>query len=229
MYYFNEKKYDFWDIYTCIHKFYPIGIPEGMVSFYNSYPGIVERRKIIAKSIYDNNIFKQKCSDFYEDISKTTGQEVIGTTTGITSCYSALMEIKSTVMFDLKRTKELHFFVSLLGPFYTIVGIDQNEITINNKFHRSTNFLIVSPENEFKDWFIYIGKRIEEQFKKYRFVPFFICKKIIDGLSLEYKENNCAVFHALFNYSVDIDSNIMGDENYKSWQWLVKGDGISDK
>ena len=31
---------------------------------------------------------RKKWSDFTEDISRKTGEKIIGTTTGITSCYS---------------------------------------------------------------------------------------------------------------------------------------------
>ncbi len=63
-------------------------MPEGMDSFYNSHPGTAEHRKIITENIYDNDVFKKKWSDFTEDISRKTGEKIIGTTTGITSCYS---------------------------------------------------------------------------------------------------------------------------------------------
>ena len=221
MFYFNERKYNFWDIYNCIYKFYPAGIPNEIDSFYDSYPGIAERRKRIAESIYDNTFYKQTWAIFYEDISNVTSQKIIGTTTGITSCYSAYVELKREVGVDLIRTKELHFFVSVLGSFYTIIGVDKNEIHIEGKLYSSTNFLIVSPEAEYEELFIYIGKRIEERFEKYRFVPFFICKQLIEGLKLEYKENNCTVFHAIFNNSLDLNATVIGKEHYNNNQWSI--------
>lgn len=230
MFYFNEKHYNFWDIYNCIHKFYPIGsIAEGMDSFYNSYPGIIEQKKIIAENIYDNNVFSHNWGRFCEDISRTTNQNLIGTTYGMKPSYSAKIELKRTDYADITRTKELHFFVSLLGPFYTIIGVDKNECIYENKFYQSNNFLTVSPENEYKDLFIYMSKRIEEQFTSYRFVPFFICRQIIDGLSWEFKEKSCRVFQAIFDNSIDLEVNIIGNESYQSWQWQINQKGTTDR
>lgn len=46
MFYFSEEKYDFCNIYTCIHKFYRVGsMPEGMDSFYNSHPELRNTEK----------------------------------------------------------------------------------------------------------------------------------------------------------------------------------------
>lgn len=126
------------------------------------------------------------------------------------------------------KNEGIAFFISLLGRFYTIIGIDKNEPAIDNKFYRSTNFLIVSPENEYKDHFISVGKRIEEQFKQYRFVPFFICKQIIDSLSWEFKEKSTRVFQEIFNDSVDLDVNTIGNEVYQSSQWAIEN-GTTDK
>ncbi len=220
MFYFNDTKYDFWPVYNAIHRFYPIGVPAEMDTFYNSFPGTYQRKKIIAEHIYNNNIFKEKWSNFCDQISVTTQKKVVGTTYGITSCYSGLLEIERTaIVNDLMRKKEIHFFVSLLGPFYTIIGVDRNEIAVENKIYQSTNFLIASPENEYKTDFTFLGKIIEKKFEGYKHVPFSICRQIIDGLRLEYKDDNCTVFDALFNNSMNFDVTIFGDVNYQSLQW----------
>lgn len=229
MFYFDEKKYNFWSVYNCIRQFYPIDVPEGMDSFYNSYPGLKERGKILLENIYDSGIFKEKWLDFCDEMSNDSSQKIVGTTMAISSCYSSFMEIEKESVSNLTRKKEIHFFVSLLGPFYTVMGLDENEINIGNNFYRSTNFLIVSPEKEYKDWFIYIEKHIEKQFEKYRFVPFSICRQILNGLSLKYKDNNCTVFDALFKNSLDMNARSIGDNNYKSWQWSAEKEPNSEK
>ncbi|MBS1744619.1 MAG: hypothetical protein JST21_00470 [Bacteroidetes bacterium] len=221
MFYFNEKKYNFWDIYSCISKYYPIGISyDSIESFYNSYPGVLQQKKIIEENIYNQENFRYKWLNFYENIGKELGQNIRGTTTGITSCFSALWELERLTTNDLVRTKELHFFVSLLGNFYTIIGLDKSEITINSKYVSVTNFLVVSPEIEYKEGFIYLNKRIEEQFEKYRFVPYFIYKQKINGLTMEYRQHGCTIFNALFNNYIEITGiTIIGDEHYLIRQW----------
>jgi hypothetical protein len=126
-------------------------------------------------------------------------------------------------MNDLTRTKELHFFVSLVGPFYTIVGQDNNAIKIDDiRSCRSTNYLIVSPEKEFAETFKFLCDKIEPRFKGYRFVPFEICQQTIDGLEVRYTEKNLnSIFHALFNDHIDLlDWRKVGNEYFKSEDWI---------
>lgn len=224
MLYFNSAVHDFWPVYNSIHRFYPVGIGHEIEAMYNSFPGTSERQKIIADNIYNDVNYKRNWLDFLEAIANYTGKKVTDNTGGITSCYSAYLQLYHTVSGDRTRTKGLHFFVSLLGPFYWVVGADENEVEAKDSFYRSTNFLVTSPMVEYAGDFEDICKHIEARFKGYRFIPFWFGKQIVDGLVLDYKDNNCSVFNALFNGAIDLNTNIVGSPSYKNSQW-----GDSDK
>ncbi|ADB39966.1 hypothetical protein [Spirosoma linguale] len=230
MFRFNTDKYDFWPIYEAIKRFYPIGIRginlDGDNQMFLSYPGLKELEAIIVDNIHNESHFAERWSNFTQEIQDETGKEVIGTTYGQAPSFSSFVLLEKTSVDNLTRTKEIHFFVSLVGPFYTVIGQDTSTVLRDGKYHyRGTNYLVVSPEDEFADVFKRICAKIEDRFKGYRFVPFEICKQTITGLSVRYSDEKLdAIFHALFNNSLNLTTwNWLGNDYYKSADWIKEG------
>src|SRR5690606_35726798 len=124
-----------------------------------------------------------------KDIEKEIEKKIIGTTYGQAPSFSSFVLLDSESVGDVTRTKELHFFVSLVGPSYTIVGQDNNTIKTNeNRSYRSTSYIVISPEKEFADLFKLLCDKIETRFEGFRFVPFEICGQTIDGLYVRYSD-----------------------------------------
>ncbi len=121
---------------------------------------------------------------FTEEIALHLQKEINDTTYGQAPSYSSFIRLDTVTTGDVTRKKEIGFFVSLLGPYYTVLGLDRNELRINDQLFSSTNYLVASPENEFETAFDFLCRQIEEQYKRYRFVPFAICNKTIEGLKM---------------------------------------------
>lgn len=225
MLYFNSDKYDFWKIYEAISKFYPIGVNRETGSFFRSYEGMKELEAIIVDNIHNEKHFNERWVSFSQKIEALTKKKITGTTFGQAPSFSASLLIESETMNSLARTKEIHFFVTLVGPFYTIVGEDSNVVKVEKMNFRSTNYLVVSPEYEFADLFITLSDSIEEHFQGFKFVPFDICRRAIEGLQVLYSDENCkTVFHALFNNHIQINiANILGNSYYKADDWIKDG------
>lgn len=225
MLYFNSDKFDFWKIYESIKHFYPIGIKKDKSKMYYSYSGLNELEGIVVDNIHDGNNFNSRWEDFTKQIEGQIGKEIVGTTYGQAPSFSSFVLLDRISLDNLTRTKELHFFVSLVGPFYTIVGQDNNTVKIGDSHYRSTSYLVVSPENEFADTFRLLCDNIEKRFNGFRFVPFEICKQTIDGLDVRYSDENLnAVFHALFNNHIDLTTwRTIGNDYYKSEDWIREG------
>ena len=226
MLHFNSDKFDFWKIYDAIKRFYPIGVKRDDSKMYFSYPGLKELEDIVVDNIHDDSHFTERWDNFTKDIEKEIGKEIIGTTYGQAPSFSSYVLLDTVSVDDFTRTKELHFFVSLVGPFYTIVGQDNNAVKIDeNRSYRSTSYLVISPEKEFADPFKLLCDKIENQFKGYRFVPFEICKQTIEGLYVRYSDENLnSVFHALFNNHVDLTVwRKMGNDYFKAEDWVNEG------
>ena len=226
MLYFNPDKFDFWKIYDAIKRFYPIGVTRDDSKMYFSYPGLKELEDIVVDNIHDQDHFIERWGNFTKDIEKEIGKEIIGTTYGQAPSFSSYVLLDKTSADDLTRTKELHFFVSLVGPFYTIVGQDDNAVKIDDyRSYRSTSYLVISPEKEFADPFTLLCEKIEKRFEGFRFVPFAICKQTIEGLYVHYSDESLnSVFHVLFNNHVDITlSRKVGNDYFKSEDWIKEG------
>ena len=226
MLYFNSDKFDFWKIYEAIKHFYPIGIKKDDNKMYYSYTGLKELKDIVVDNTHDENHFNERWRNFTKDIEKEIGKEIIGTTYGQAPSFSSFVLLDTVSVDNLTRTKELHFFVSLVGPFYTIIGQDNNTVKLDeNKNYRSTSYLVVSPENEFADPFKLLCDKIENRFIGFHFVPFELCQQTIDGLDVHYSDEKLnSVFHALFNNHVDLTVwRKIGNDYFKSEDWIKEG------
>jgi len=193
---------------------------------YFSYPGLKELEDIVVDNIHDDNNCTERWENFTKDIEKEIGKEIIGTTYGQAPSFSSYVLLDTVSIDNLTRTKELHFFVSLVGPFYTVVGQDNNTVRLEEyKNYRSTSYLVVSPENEFANVFKILCDKIENRFYGFRFVPFEICRQTIDGLDVRYSDENLnTVFHALFNNQIDLTIwRKIGNDYFKSEDWIKEG------
>lgn len=230
MLYFNSDKFDFWKIYDSIKQFYPIGIIKKENDLFYSYPGLKELEAIIIDNIHNDSYFKTRWGDFDNEIQEKTGKPIIGTTYGHAPSFSSFIQLDISKFENVTRTKELHFFVSLIGPYYTIVGQETFSIEIGDRNFRSTNHLVVSPENEFAAMFELLCEKIESRFQHFRFVPFDVCRQTIPGLNVWYSDNSInAIFNALFNDNIDLRTQVLGYDFYKAEDWIkddwVKGGG----
>jgi hypothetical protein len=213
--------FDFWSVYTSIKKYYPLGLDKEFILRFE-YPGEKELEKIIADNIHEDKNNQWQWEGFCYKIEKGITKKIIGTTYGRAPCFSAYIQLEESKTDNLLRSKELHFFLSLTGPFYSIVGKDGSRIEFEKDYyHWVTNYLTVSPEKEYSDIFKFIESQIKEQFPEYRLVPFEILKQKIEGLyTKHYAENSMTIFNALFNDQIDPTSNISGNPWYGSDKWI---------
>src|SRR5688500_5405881 len=121
MFCFNYDKFDFWKIYDSIKQFYPIGIKKDDSKMFFSYPGIKELVKIVVNNIHDPGKYNSTWKEFTKEIESQLGKEVVETTYGQAPSFSAFVLLETSMQNNLTRTQELHFFVSLTGPYYTVI------------------------------------------------------------------------------------------------------------
>ncbi len=229
MLYFNSDKFDFWKIYESIKKFYPIGIPKDESKMYYSYPGIKELNSIIVDKIHNDVNFKTYWSNYDRQIENKLQKPVIGTTYAQAPSFSSFVQLETFSFDNFIRSKEVHFFVSLIGPYYTIVGQDTNALKIGVETFRSTNYIVISPENEYTEAFNTLSDQIESRFNGFRFVPFVISGQTIEGLEVRYDDNkSSSVFAALFNNNINLNIHTVGDKYFKSEDW-IKEDYVDDR
>lgn len=224
---FNSRKYDFAKISESIRHFYPISISKEDSSYF-SYPGIIDLEKLIVDNIHNESNLKSRWAALMKEIQDQLQKPVIGTIYGQVPSFSAFTQLETSSLDNLTRTKELHFYVSLLGPFYTIIGQDNNIVKVGEKHFGTTNYLTVSPESEYTDAFKLVADKIENLFSGYRFVPYGIYHQKVEGLHLPYTDAAAdTIFHALFTDNTKLTAYVMGDWGYGYDQWInADFDGI---
>jgi hypothetical protein len=225
MFDFNHMKYDFWSIYESVKKYNPIGIKKDTYGFFHSYPGIKELADIVNDNLIIEEHFQKRWVSFEMHLRNIIQQPLFGTTYGSAPSFSSYIEIEKIISGEMTRLKELNFFVSLIGKFYTVIGHDRNDIIIDKRHYHTSNCLIVSPEKEYAETFNILCAAIENHFKGYRFVPFDIYSQAIVGLDVCYTDENLnTVYHALFNNHIkDFKTKIIGNVNYKMEDWIKEG------
>ncbi len=225
MLHFNYDKFDFWKIYDSIKRFYPLGIKKDETRMYYSYPGIKELNDILLNNTHNLTHYSERWENFTEKIKAEINTDIIETTYGLVPSFSSCALLETSISNNLTRIKGLHFFVSLIGPYYTVIGEDWNIVEIDSREYKSTNYLVVSPEKEFAEIFTLLCGRIETRFTGFRFVPFDICRQMIEGLQVQYSDRiENSVFHALFNESIDPAlERIIGNDYFKFEDWVKEG------
>jgi len=228
MLFYNFDNYDFWPIYNCIRNFYPIGIAKPDQNVFEYFPGTQELIKVVEENIHNELNFKHRWLDFLSNAELQIGKRIKDTTYGQAPSFNCVIELEQSEQSDFKRIKELHLSVSLVGPFYCIIGRDRNEIKSENDLIRSVNYLVVSPEHSFSDIFLKLCKLVEDHFTNFKFVPFYVNKMEIRGIQIHYTvEKREQVFQALFTDQLSITNYIQGDEYFQFQRWEVEN--LSDK
>ncbi len=217
-------------IYESIKNYYPIGIDNQYPGIFFDYWGIKKLEEIVVAKVHNDRNFKTEWQNYWENVSKEIQLPIIGTTSGQAPSFSSYIQLKEEKGKTCDYYEELHFAVSFVGSFYTIIG--QSKTVINHKeaeenhYYSAINRIIVSPDIESQKYFDLISEKIESKYKGYKFVPFNINCQFLDGLRVRYRDDKKnRIYHALFNDCVqfsDYNTNdplIMGDAYYRYEDW----------
>lgn len=220
---FRTDRYDFWPIYEAIKAYYPIGLERTEHSIYFQYPGIKRLEALVETTLHQKSDLSQTWDAFREQCEKELNVNIAGTTYGQAPSLSAFVEIATREIDDYIISKELHVALSIIGPFYTIYGMDKIALKESDRYYRQTNRTIISPQATYAHDFTVLRENVEKTFEGYRFVPHFIHQMFIEGLRVRYQDDaQNRVYHALFNYLFDFDSAVAGDTHgYGFDQWVI--------
>ena len=198
---YDFNNYNFFDLYSRIKKFYPIGIQKIEGGLYDQYEGIKELNSLIIEFIHDKVKFNE-WKLFCEEIGKKLDRPVIGTTYGVGPSLSCSFNLELSEYDTCTHIKSIHFSVSLLGNFIQIYGKDRTCITAydKNKIYPSTNALTVSPIDDFNEPFHLIRGVLKDRYPNHKLVPYYIGQLSIEGLQVTYlDDNHCTINEALFD------------------------------
>ena len=213
----EKKRFDFWSVYKSIIEYYPIGIDNEYPGPFFEYDGIKKLEDIVIKKVHDDKNYKGEWANYWEKVSEDTKIKIEGTTYGQAPSFSAYLILKEEKGSYCNYFEELHFSVSFVGPFYTIIGQSRTEVREGDIIGRfsAVNRINSSPTEETKKYFELIIQKIKSKYPNYKFVPYNINELFIEGLRVRYRdEKRNRVYNALFNDLIDFDKDNYGDPYY---------------
>jgi hypothetical protein len=227
---FNIKAHNFWSIYESIKNYYPIGIENDYPGIFFDYWGIKNLEEIVAARVHDAKNYQLEWKDYCDELSEEIKLPIVGTTYGQAPSFSAYIELKKENGVSCDYSEELHFAVSFVGSFYSIIG--QSTTVVHHlkdegrSYYPVVNRITVSPDKHSEKYFNFLKAKLESRFKGHRFVPYYINKQILQGLRVRYRDDKInRIYHALFNDIVRFSGQenheplIMGDEFYRYEEW----------
>ena len=117
---FNYEEYDFWPVYETIKKYYPLGLKASDDQLNQYYPGLIALRELIYENIVVQKTYRARWVKFNHLLKEQIRKPVHDTHHAAAPCYSGLVLLKRQKEPDLLE-QELHFAISLLGPYYTLI------------------------------------------------------------------------------------------------------------
>ena len=225
---FRKDRYDLSAIEAAIREFYPLNIDVPI----GQHPTTQSRWKYIQESTEAGSDTMEKWKDALVKWKGSWDHDVINSTQfqlrePSLNAYIALKNAE----FDIYAAKqEIHFAISLMGPFYTVYGLDRIVISdANSKFHRNIR-TVISPDYYFKPVFEQLMEKLESTFQKYRFVPYQVFDVDVKGLKTrEHQAKDSKVFHALFHEKFDFSTKVMGDQAlFGHDQWYCENPNLKD-
>jgi hypothetical protein len=245
---FGYHKHDFSPIYETIKKYLPLNNPEYNHENLREFPGTIEVNELLNKNFFNQKKYRSTWMTFRKFLKKELKKPVEETMIAFYPCYSGIVVLNKAKKGAYTFRKELHFYISLLGPYYSIFGVDASYVSLEEypihmfrteqlrnrgPFHRdyrAFHALTVAPYMEFKEPFILLQKKIIEYFPHLHFVPFQINLTDIPGLfdlfpdarmNSNFSEKlKDSVFNALFRPEKYLETETRGDSRYGFDEWL---------
>lgn len=233
------QKHDFSSIQETLSKYFPVENPE----HYNKknigdFKGVKAIEEILDDNFCTNKRYLERWGKFKKFLKQELKKPIHETMIAWYPCYSGFITLKKEKFKNITYTKELHFFISLLGPYYTILGIDRSEVELEEVYpdldssekikyrvYDASHVLTVSPYQEYKELFLILQNKVLEYFPSFKYIPYDINKKKVKGISLVYPDCEAkvkgSVFSALFRPEVSFNTETRGETSFGFNEWLI--------
>ncbi|QHL87554.1 hypothetical protein GU926_08930 [Nibribacter ruber] len=233
---FNEDKYDFSSILSTIEKHYYLEKGEEEDDALLADEKAHNLECLIYDSVFNPKNYKLKWGEFEKHLRQEFGKKIHLLAYRNDPSFQGYISLSNQKGKNFRWTKELRFYISLLGPYYTIFGLDMTQITLERastwgepegvKCQTFSSFqaITVSPEFEYRETFLLLKQKIAGWFPDYKFVPYEINREQIAGVKVDPDRIDdrikSSVHNALFGSLIDIEIPIRGDVEYGYHEWL---------
>ncbi|MCD9017141.1 hypothetical protein [Parachryseolinea silvisoli] len=230
----RNQDHDFTLISDTVKEYFPTGkstrlTPETVVSS----PGYEKIGKICQEEFLDKKAYRDKWGKLTSHLKKVFKTSVRGYPDLASGGFFGEVIIEEDKSPDFIREKSLHFYVSTIGPFFSIYAVDSSIALLEIDFHmveyRKGNFeaihaITLSPVFEYREVFLKLESELRAFFLGYLFVPYQIGMSTIKNISVadELRDPRAldTVYEALFGYGAVRDCLTRGDGYYGMNDWI---------
>jgi hypothetical protein len=206
-------------IYETIAKYYPIGINRDSLA-YENYQGTIDLKRVVAD--YLNSPEKKAPWNLLINNIKMDFPELQGIKEKwqpFDVCYSVALLINRKVVDCFIYEQELTCHVSFLGNYFCLYGKDSIQVNINNNKIFFEPVIVISPINNYDNYFNKIRSMVEELFPMSKFLNHSCLSTKVNGLvifeNLLKGNQSSSVFQALFVPKNITDYRTYGNILYK--------------
>lgn len=224
---------DFTLISDTIKKYFPVGKPKRLTSkTVSASPGFKKIGKIVSAEFLNDKAYVDKWGKLTSNLKKIFNKPVHGYPDLGGGGFFGEVIIEEDKKSDFIRQKSLKFYVSILGPFFSIHGVDSSvailEIESHPDFNRG-NFevmhaITISPIFEYQEVFNKLEDELRSFFPGYLFVPYTVGMSTIKNISVadELRDPRYldTIYEALFGLGAVHDCLTRGDEYYGMNDWV---------
>jgi hypothetical protein len=206
---------DYPDLYEIVAKYYPIGITDNNPS-YMEFSGYKTLSMLCEKKGEQSS--EERWKSFRTALKSSSSgilsTEVISQT--YHPCFSASFQLSREETETLSYLRELQVHISVLGPVFTIFGVDT--ITLNEMQATLDPLIFVSPTSIYEECFTTARRLVADYYPKYQFIPFYLLENRVPGLrvsgAVNYQDQDASFFQALFTYENITNFPTEGDFSY---------------
>jgi len=231
--------HDFSPILRIIKRYFPIDRPDRLTpESISSSPGFKKISKIVNTEYLNEKNYRAKWRKLTKRLEKVFKRPVMAFPNlhgGQGGGFFGEVIIEEHKTTEFTRQKSLQFHISIIGPFFTIQGVDSStafleidsmpripELTRGN--FDATHAVTTSPAFEYREPFKELEDELRAFFPGYLFVPYQVGMSTIKNISvqddLRDPRSMDTIYEALFGDRAVYDCRTRGNERYGMGDWV---------
>lgn len=225
---------DFSLIADTIKEYFPIGNKTRLTSKnVAASPGFKKIGKIVNDEFLNQKAYRDKWGKLTSNLKKAFKKPVHAHPDLSGGGFFGEVIIEEDKKPNFIRQKSLRFYVSILGPFFSIHGIDSSTALLeiesrvpefNKGNFAATNAITISPVFEYLEVFNKLEDELRSFFPGYLFVPYAVGMSTIKNISVadEHRDPRSldTIYEALFGIGAVHDALTRGDQYYGISDWV---------
>ena len=229
------RDHDFSLISNAVKDYYPGDTAERLTSkTFSLSPGFARLRKIANEEFLNEKGYREKWGKLTSHLKKILKKPVEGyPDLLLPGGFVGGVVVSEDKQPDFIRQKTLRFYISLIGPFFSIHGVDSSTAILSvesrlKDFDKgnfaATHAITVSPAFEYQEIFNALENELRAYFPGYLFVPHTIGMSTIKNISIADDARDPrsidTVYEALFGRTAVYECRTRGDIRHGFDDWI---------